>query len=66
MHDLGSLGCCTSCRSTAQGGPCPPIGRHRYFDKLYALDAVLPDLKRPTKKALEEAMEGHLAGETPW
>ena len=42
------------------GGPCPPIGRHRYFHKLYALDIVLPDLKQPTKAALEKAMEGHV------
>jgi Raf kinase inhibitor-like YbhB/YbcL family protein len=40
-------------------GPCPPIGRHRYFFKLYALDTTLPDLKRPTKAQLEKAMEGH-------
>lgn len=45
---------------TGYGGPCPPIGRHRYFHKLYALDAVLPDLKQPTKAALEKAMEGHV------
>lgn len=42
------------------GGPCPPIGRHRYFHKLYALDTVLPDLGLPTKKALEAAMRGHV------
>jgi Raf kinase inhibitor-like YbhB/YbcL family protein len=42
------------------GGPCPPVGRHRYFHKLYALDAVLPDLKRPNKAALEQAMRGHV------
>jgi Raf kinase inhibitor-like YbhB/YbcL family protein len=42
------------------GGPCPPVGRHRYFHKLYALDAVLPDLKRPDKAVLEKAMEGHI------
>lgn len=42
------------------GGPCPPIGTHRYFHKLYALDAVLPDLGNPTKKQLENAMEGHV------
>lgn len=45
---------------TGWGGPCPPIGRHRYFFKLYALDAVLGDLGRPTKSALEKAMAGHV------
>jgi Raf kinase inhibitor-like YbhB/YbcL family protein len=42
------------------GGPCPPIGRHRYFHKLYALDAVLPDLGQPSKAQLEKAMQGHV------
>lgn len=45
---------------TGYGGPCPPIGRHRYFHKLYALDVVLPDLKQPTKAALEKAIQGHI------
>ena len=45
---------------TGYGGPCPPIGNHRYFFKLYALDMVLPDLKHPTKAKLEEAMQGHI------
>jgi len=45
---------------TGYGGPCPPVGSHRYFHKLYALDAVLPDLKHPTKAALEKAMQGHV------
>ena len=47
-------------KKTGYGGPCPPIGKHRYFHKLYALDIVLPDLKRPTKAKLEKAMEGHI------
>ena len=47
-------------KRTGWGGPCPPIGTHRYFFKLYALDAVLPDLGKPTKAALEKAMEGHV------
>jgi len=47
-------------KRTGYGGPCPPIGRHRYFHKLYALDTVLPDLGKPTKAALEKAMEGHV------
>ena len=42
------------------GGPCPPIGTHRYFHKLYALDIVLPDLKQPTKAVLENAMRNHI------
>lgn len=42
------------------GGPCPPVGRHRYFFKLYALDNVLPDLKHPAKAVLEKAMQGHV------
>jgi Raf kinase inhibitor-like YbhB/YbcL family protein len=45
------------------GGPCPPIGRHRYFHKLYALDVVLPDLGRPAKAQLEKAMQGHVLAE---
>ena len=45
------------------GGPCPPIGRHRYFHKLYALDTVLADIGRPTKTALEQAMRGHVLAE---
>ena len=49
---------------TGYGGPCPPIGRHRYFYKLYALDIVLPDLKKPTKAKLEAAMKGHVISKT--
>jgi Raf kinase inhibitor-like YbhB/YbcL family protein len=47
-------------KRTGWSGPCPPIGRHRYFFKLYALDTMLPALKSPTKAALESAMEGHV------
>jgi hypothetical protein len=47
-------------KRTGYGGPCPPVGRHRYFHKLYALDVVLPDLAEPTKAALEKAMAGHI------
>nr|VFJ64483.1 MAG: phospholipid-binding protein, PBP family [Candidatus Kentron sp. FW] len=45
---------------TGYGGPCPPIGRHRYFHKLYALDIVLEDMDAPDKDELEAAMEGHI------
>ena len=47
-------------RRTGFSGPCPPVGRHRYFFKLYALDMVLPDLQEPTKSELEQAMQGHV------
>lgn len=49
---------------TGYGGPCPPIGRHRYFHKLFALDILLPDLGEPTAQELMEAMEGHVLAET--
>ncbi len=45
------------------GGPCPPIGRHRYFHKLYALDTALTGLERPTKAQLLGALEGHVLAE---
>jgi Raf kinase inhibitor-like YbhB/YbcL family protein len=47
-------------KRTGYGGPCPPVGRHRYFHKLYALDVVLRDLGRATKQDLERAMKGHI------
>jgi Raf kinase inhibitor-like YbhB/YbcL family protein len=42
------------------GGPCPPIGRHRYFYRLYALDTVLPDMGPITRDQLDRAMAGHI------
>lgn len=45
------------------GGPCPPVGRHRYYFKLYALDARLGGLDNPTKDELLAAMEGKVVGE---
>ncbi|MDV3240381.1 MULTISPECIES: YbhB/YbcL family Raf kinase inhibitor-like protein [Methylocaldum] len=47
-------------KRTGYGGPCPPVGRHRYFHKLYALDTVLSGLHKPTKAQLEKAMQGHV------
>jgi Raf kinase inhibitor-like YbhB/YbcL family protein len=47
-------------KRTGYGGPCPPIGRHRYFHKLYALDTALPDLGPATKPDVEAAMKGHI------
>ena len=45
---------------TGYGGPCPPVGRHRYFHKLYALDTLIQGLSRPNKAAIERAMQGHI------
>jgi Raf kinase inhibitor-like YbhB/YbcL family protein len=50
-------------KQTGYRGPCPPIGRHRYFHKLYALDSVLPDLGAATKAAVEAAMKGHVVAQ---
>jgi hypothetical protein len=50
-------------KRTGYGGPCPPIGRHRYFHKLYALDVELPDLGAASKADVEKAMAGHVLAE---
>lgn len=50
-------------KRTDYGGPMPPIGRHRYFHKLYALDTTLSGLTNPTKADVEAAMAGHILGE---
>jgi Raf kinase inhibitor-like YbhB/YbcL family protein len=51
-------------KRTGYGGPCPPIGRHRYFHKLSALDVELGDLGRAPKAEVERAMAGHVLAET--
>jgi Raf kinase inhibitor-like YbhB/YbcL family protein len=45
------------------GGPCPPVGSHRYFHRLYALSAVRPDLHGPRKSPLLQAMRGKVLAE---
>jgi Raf kinase inhibitor-like YbhB/YbcL family protein len=45
-------------------GPCPPVGRHRYFHKLYALDTILEGMDMPTKTQIETAMRGHVIAKT--
>ena len=60
----GTLSGLNDWKKTGYGGPCPPIGRHRYFHRLYALDSLLPDLKQPTKAQLLAAMKGHVLAET--
>jgi hypothetical protein len=51
-------------KKTSYGGPCPPIGRHRYFHKLYALDTVLKGMHRPDKAHVEKAMKSHIIAKT--
>jgi Raf kinase inhibitor-like YbhB/YbcL family protein len=49
------------------GGPSPPPGKpHRYIFRLFALDAVLKVLHRPTKAQLEQAMKGHILASAQW
>lgn len=50
-------------KRSGYGGPCPPIGRHRYFHKLYALDKEIGALISPTKQDVLDAMEGHIVAE---
>jgi Raf kinase inhibitor-like YbhB/YbcL family protein len=58
----GTEGISTS-RKHAYGGPCPPYGTHRYFFKVYALDAKLDLTANSTKKNVEKAMESHMLAE---
>jgi Raf kinase inhibitor-like YbhB/YbcL family protein len=59
----GALSGTNDWKHVGYGGPCPPIGRHRYFHKLYAIDTVLPDLNGPDKASLLKAMQGHILAE---
>lgn len=56
----GSLDGVNDFKKAGYGGPCPPTGKHRYYFKVFALDTVLADLKRPNKAKLLEAMKGHV------
>ena len=47
-------------KRTGYSGPCPPIGRHRYVHRLYALDVVLPELGAVTRTTLLNVMKGHV------
>ena len=53
-NDFGKVG---------YNGPCPPSGTHRYFFKLYALDAELDLKPGATKSDLLKAMEGHVVAQ---
>lgn len=49
-----------SWQKQSYGGPCPPIGKHRYYHKLFALDTTLENLDNPTADALLAAMTDHI------
>lgn len=61
-HELppGTLVGINDRKNVGYNGPCPPVGTHRYFHKLYAIDTVLPDLNAPTKAEVLAHIEGHV------
>jgi len=65
IRDLpqGTLSGWTDFRRTTYGGPCPPVGNHRYFHRLYALDVILPNLGMASKSDILNAMKGHILDE---
>ena len=56
----GAVAGITDFQRTNYGGPCPPIGKHRYFFKLYALDTALAGMGHATKRQVEHAIAGHM------
>ena len=60
----GALEGVSDFKRTGWGGPCPPIGKHRYFFKLYALDTRTLGLPAGVKAGdLERALQGHILAE---
>ncbi|MGZ3723068.1 MAG: YbhB/YbcL family Raf kinase inhibitor-like protein [Bdellovibrionales bacterium] len=49
---------------TGYAGPCPPIGKHRYFFKIFALDGSVHFMVRPSKQDLEKGMVGHILAQS--
>ena len=61
---LGTLIGTNDRKNAGYNGPCPPIGTHRYFHKIYALDTVLPDMGNTTKAEVVEKMKGHVLAQS--
>jgi Raf kinase inhibitor-like YbhB/YbcL family protein len=52
---------------TGYNGPCPPPGKpHRYYFRLYALDAMLNLKAGATTSDLEGSMKGHVLAQAEW
>lgn len=47
-------------QQNSYGGPCPPSGKHKYFFKVYALDALLDLPAKAVKLQLEKKMSEHI------
>ena len=62
VRSLGTAGT-NSWRRTGYGGPCPPSGTHRYYFRIYALDAPLGLPAGAGRKQILEAMRGHVLAE---
>jgi len=62
----GSLHGKNSWGRSGYGGPCPPSGTHRYFFRLYALDAVLDLPAGASSGELTRLMQGHILGQADW
>jgi len=58
--EIGGIQGRNSWRKNSYGGPCPPSGTHRYFFKLYALDAFLDLGPSANKKKVLDTIEGHV------
>jgi Raf kinase inhibitor-like YbhB/YbcL family protein len=59
----GTLEGLNSWSKRGYGGPCPPDKMHRYYFKLYALNAPLNLSPGASKKAVEDAMTPHILAE---
>jgi len=52
--------------SVSWRGPAPPVGRHRYVFRLFALDLRLPSAEAPSRADLLAAIAGHVIDEATW